>query len=88
MRDQARRFIVLLDELYNHRCRLVCSAAAAPDGLFAGADSSEPIIDLESLQARGGLPVCSSWHAAMLLCHAASHHAFCHAAMKSWHVRV
>lgn len=41
-----------VDELYNHRTRLVCSAAAPPDALFAGADHSEPIIDLESLQVR------------------------------------
>ena len=39
-----------VDELYNHRTRLVCSAAAPPDQLFAGADHSEPIIDLEALQ--------------------------------------
>lgn len=41
---------VQVDELYNHRTRLVCSAAAPPDQLFAGADHSEPIIDLEALQ--------------------------------------
>jgi len=42
--------LVQVDELYNHRTRLVCSAAAPPDQLFAGADHSEPIIDLEQLQ--------------------------------------
>lgn len=50
VRDQARRFITLVDELYNHRTRLVCSAATQPDLLFAGAESDEPIFDLESLQ--------------------------------------
>ncbi|CAI5463904.1 unnamed protein product [Closterium sp. Yama58-4] len=34
--DQARRFLTLTDELYNHRCLLVCSAAAAPNKLFKG----------------------------------------------------
>jgi hypothetical protein len=33
-RDKARRFITLLDELYNARCRLVVCAAAPPDTLF------------------------------------------------------
>ncbi|PRW45179.1 lactation elevated 1 [Chlorella sorokiniana] len=50
VRDKARRWITLVDELYNHRTRLVCSAAAPPDQLFSGADHSEPIIDLEQLQ--------------------------------------
>lgn len=47
-RDQARRFIVLVDELYNARRRLVCTAAAEPDALFSA--EGEAIIDLEGLQ--------------------------------------
>lgn len=52
MKDQARRFITLVDELYNARVRLVCTAACAPDALFTGAEGpgEEAILDLESLQ--------------------------------------
>jgi len=32
--DQARRFITLVDELYEAKCFLVCSAVAAPNELF------------------------------------------------------
>ncbi len=39
-----------MDELYNHRVRLVCSAEVPPDELFTGADNEDPIIDLEALQ--------------------------------------
>ncbi|GMN45157.1 hypothetical protein TIFTF001_014348 [Ficus carica] len=34
----ARRFITLIDELYNHHCRLVCSAASTIDDLFQGTE--------------------------------------------------
>lgn len=49
IRDKARRFITLVDELYNHHCRLFCSAASSIDDLFQGtADGT--LFDLESFQ--------------------------------------
>ncbi|KAK9816417.1 hypothetical protein WJX72_000026 [[Myrmecia] bisecta] len=53
-RDQARRF-TLVDELYNARVRLVATAACAPDRLFAGTQTDEPVIDLEALQFEGAV---------------------------------
>lgn len=35
-KNEARRFIILIDELYEHRCKFACSARALPDALFAG----------------------------------------------------
>lgn len=37
-RDETRRFIVLVDALYEHRVQLVASAAAAPDALCVDGD--------------------------------------------------
>ncbi|PIN23983.1 putative ATPase [Handroanthus impetiginosus] len=49
IRDKARRFITLIDELYNHHCRLYCSAAASIDNLFQGTEEGT-LFDLESFQ--------------------------------------
>ncbi|OEL31031.1 hypothetical protein BAE44_0007954 [Dichanthelium oligosanthes] len=46
---QARRFITLIDELYNHHCRLVCLATSSIDDLFQGTEEG-PLFDLESFQ--------------------------------------
>lgn len=48
-RDKARRFITLIDELYNHHCCLFCSAASSIDDLFQGTEEGT-LFDLESFQ--------------------------------------
>lgn len=46
-KDQARRFISLIDALYGSRCRLLCFAEADPENLFfPGTTSQEPQDDL------------------------------------------
>lgn len=58
IKDQARRFITLIDELYNAKTRLFIRAASEPDQLFKGGSStrlepSESVVDLEGLQFEG-----------------------------------
>ncbi|GAB2223365.1 hypothetical protein Droror1_Dr00017506 [Drosera rotundifolia] len=49
IRDKARRFITLIDELYNHHCRLFCTAACSIEDLFQGTEEGT-LFDLESFQ--------------------------------------
>lgn len=60
--DEARRFITLIDELYEANCSLICSTETAPsaDALFAGRnqDSDEnekdSMIDMKSIETEVG----------------------------------
>ncbi|XP_047269568.1 AFG1-like ATPase isoform X3 [Capsicum annuum] len=49
IRDKARRFITLIDELYNHHCCLYCSAETSVEDLFQGTVEGT-LFDLESFQ--------------------------------------
>jgi len=40
-RNEVKRFIVLVDALYDHRVKLVAAAAAQPQALYAGTDGHE-----------------------------------------------
>lgn len=48
--DRARRFITLVDEAYNHRCKLICSASVMPPDIFSGFGSLSPGLEMEDLQ--------------------------------------
>ena len=41
MRNEAKRFIILVDTLYDSRVNLLCTAAAAPDGLYTESRGTE-----------------------------------------------
>ena len=40
-RNEAKRFIILIDTLYDHKTRLVVSAAAEPEALYAATRGQE-----------------------------------------------
>lgn len=44
--SQARRFITLIDELYNHHCCLYCAADSSVEDLFQGTEEGT-LFDLE-----------------------------------------
>ncbi|KAJ9456652.1 hypothetical protein DIPPA_00270 [Diplonema papillatum] len=53
-RTEARRFIYLVDELYENKCNFLCTAAVLPDALFSGKGiEGLASIDLESADAFG-----------------------------------
>jgi cell division protein ZapE len=39
-RNEAKRFVTLIDELYEHKTKLICSAEASPDKLYEKGDGS------------------------------------------------
>lgn len=49
-RNLARRFILLLDELYNARSRFFCTAASSPAELFAGTADDQAVFDITELE--------------------------------------
>ena len=41
-RNEARRFVSLMDSLYEHNVNLVCSAEVSPDEIFPEGDGADP----------------------------------------------
>ncbi len=39
-RNEAKRFVTLIDALYEHKVKLICTAAAAPEALYSDGDGS------------------------------------------------
>eukprot|EP01060_Flectonema_neradi_P009639 TRINITY_DN1685_c2_g1_i1.p1 TRINITY_DN1685_c2_g1~~TRINITY_DN1685_c2_g1_i1.p1 ORF type:complete len:528 (+),score=82.60 TRINITY_DN1685_c2_g1_i1:93-1586(+) len=53
-RTEARRFIYLIDELYENKVKLICTAASLPDVLFSGKGLEGILaVDLEAADALG-----------------------------------
>lgn len=52
--DQARRFITLIDELYEGNCALFCSAVALPDKLFVDGTNEQVVPAPDSVEAKVG----------------------------------
>ena len=39
-RNEAKRFITLIDALYEHKVKLICTAAVPPEAIYAQGDGS------------------------------------------------
>jgi len=68
-RNAAKRFILLIDTLYDNHIRLVVSAAAQPDALYKATSGTEAfefertasrLIEMQSMDYLGGKEAVSS----------------------------